>query len=257
MTDMEALEALVGEWTSEVVMEGIDGTVRGAMSVEWPEGGGYLIQRSTADDPRFPRTVAVIGPDRSGEMIVQHYSTPAGWPASTRSRRARSAYAERDDEDFAQRYTGRFSDDGSAIEGAWEAGGGRHLGARLRHHVPEEAPATEGARNVSVLLHGGERLTHLGQAGAQLRVADLDRPHRVLQLAQPLVGVRDRVGGVLDELARLRGGVRGPPRREGAGLEPVALREARVRAPRAPERPLHGPEQLLLEPVGVPSSSRS
>jgi len=25
-----------------------------------------------------------------------------------------------DDEDFAQRYTGRFSEDGAAIEGAWE-----------------------------------------------------------------------------------------------------------------------------------------
>jgi len=26
----------------------------------------------------------------------------------------------RDDEDMAQRFTGRFSDDGTAIEGAWE-----------------------------------------------------------------------------------------------------------------------------------------
>ena len=121
MTDMEVLEALVGEWTSEVVMEGIDGTVRGAMSVEWLEGGGYLIQRSTADDPRFPRTVAVIGPDRSGEMIVQHYFDSRGVARIYEIKLEHGVLElSRDDEDFAQRYRGRFSDDGSAIEGAWE-----------------------------------------------------------------------------------------------------------------------------------------
>ena len=105
MTDMEALEALVGEWTSEVVMEGIDGTVRGAMSVEWLEGGGYLIQRS----------------DRSGERIVQHYFDSRGVARIYEIALEHGVLTlERDDEDFAQRYTGRFSDDGSAIEGAWE-----------------------------------------------------------------------------------------------------------------------------------------
>ena len=121
MTDMEALEALVGEWTTEAVMEGIDGPVRGEMSVAWLEGGGYLIQRTTSDDPRFPRTVAVIGPDRSGEMIVQHYFDSRGVARIYEISLEHGVLTlSRDDEDFAQRYTGRFSDDGSAIEGAWD-----------------------------------------------------------------------------------------------------------------------------------------
>jgi hypothetical protein len=121
MTDMEALEALVGEWTTEAVMEGIDGPVRGEMSVAWLEGGGYLIQRTTSDDPRFPRTVTVIGPDRSGEMIVQHYFDSRGVARIYEISLEHGVLTlSRDDEDFAQRYAGRFSDDGSAIEGAWE-----------------------------------------------------------------------------------------------------------------------------------------
>ena len=78
MTDMEALEALVGEWTIEVVMPGSEDVLPGAMSVEWLDGGGYLVQRTTMEDPRFPRTIAAIGPDRSGEMIVQHYFDSRG-----------------------------------------------------------------------------------------------------------------------------------------------------------------------------------
>jgi len=121
MTDMESLEALVGEWTVEVVMPGGDDVLPGEMSVEWLEGGGYLIQRSTMEDPRFPRAVTVIGPDRSGEMIVQHYFDSRG-VARVYEITLENGVLElsRDDEDFAQRFTGRFTDDGSAIEGAWE-----------------------------------------------------------------------------------------------------------------------------------------
>ena len=121
MTDLEVLEALVGEWTMEVVMPGSEDVLPGAMSVEWLDGGGYLIQRTTMEDPRFPRTIAAIGPDRSGELIVQHYFDSRGvarvYEITLENATLRLS---RDDEDFAQRYTGRFSDDGSAVEGAWE-----------------------------------------------------------------------------------------------------------------------------------------
>ena len=51
---MEALEPLVGEWTAEAVMPGGDGDARGSMTVEWLEGGGYLIQRSVMEDRGLP-----------------------------------------------------------------------------------------------------------------------------------------------------------------------------------------------------------
>ena len=121
MTDMQALEALVGEWRSEVVMPGTGEVVRGEMTVEWLDGGGYLVQRSAMEDPVFPRAVTVIGPDRSRERIVQHYFDSRGiarvYDISLENGVLR---LWRDDEDFAQRFTGRFTDDGSAIEGAWE-----------------------------------------------------------------------------------------------------------------------------------------
>ena len=122
MTDMQALEPLLGDWTAEAVMPGGgDELVRGAMSVEWLDGGGYLVQRTAMENPLFPRGISVIGPDRSGERIVQHYFDSRGvariYDISLENGVLRLS---RDDEDFAQRFTGRFSDDGSTIEGAWE-----------------------------------------------------------------------------------------------------------------------------------------
>jgi hypothetical protein len=118
---MQALEPLLGEWTAEAVMPGSDDVVGGAMSVEWLEGGGYLIQRATMEDARFPRGVTVIGPDRSGEKIVQHYFDSRG-VARIYDIALENGVLRlwRDDEDVAQRFTGRFSDDGGTIEGAWE-----------------------------------------------------------------------------------------------------------------------------------------
>jgi hypothetical protein len=120
MTDLDALEVLVGEWTAEAVDPGSGESIRGAMTVEWLEGGGYLVQRTTMENPVFPRTLAMIGPDRTGR-IVQHYFDSRGvariYDVSLEDG---VLTLSRDDEDMAQRFTGRFSDDGTAIEGAWE-----------------------------------------------------------------------------------------------------------------------------------------
>ena len=120
MTDLAALEVLVGEWTAEAVDPRSGEPIRGTMTVEWLEGGGYLVQRTTLENPVFPRTLAMIGPDRAGR-IVQHYFDSRGvariYDVSLEDG---VLTLSRDDEDMAQRFTGRFSDDGTAIEGAWE-----------------------------------------------------------------------------------------------------------------------------------------
>jgi hypothetical protein len=121
MIDLEAFEPLLGEWTAEAVMPGSDDVLPGSVSFEWLEGGGYLIQRSRMEDPMFPRGISVIGPDRSGEKIVQHYFDSRGVARIYEiSLEAGVLRIWRDDADFAQRYTGRFTDDGSAIEGTFE-----------------------------------------------------------------------------------------------------------------------------------------
>ena len=100
MTDMEGLEPLLGEWTAEVRHPDI-GVVHGEMSIEWLDGGGYLVQRSAMEDQRFPRGLILIGPTEDGDRIVQHYFD---------SRGVARVY------EISLRSTGTFSDDGSQIE---------------------------------------------------------------------------------------------------------------------------------------------
>ena len=123
MTDLAALEVLVGKWTAEAVDPRSGEPIRGTMTVEWLEGGGYLVQRTTLENPVFPRTLSMFGPDRAGR-IVQHYFDSRGvariYDVSLEDG---VLTLSRDDEDMAQRYTGRLSGDGSAIEGAWERTG--------------------------------------------------------------------------------------------------------------------------------------
>lgn len=119
---IEELRPLVGEWATEVVFPGHDGPIAGRTTFERLEGGGYLIQRATMEDPRFPRGVMVIGPAAGGGRIVQHYFDSRGvarvYEISLEDGVLR---LWRDDPaDFSQRYTGALSAAGATIRGAWE-----------------------------------------------------------------------------------------------------------------------------------------
>ena len=118
---LEALHPLVGEWTTEARLPGHEAAVAGRTTFEWLEGGGYLIQRTTAENPAFPRCVMVIGPDAGGERVVQHYFDSRGvarvYDISLEDGVLR---LWRDGPDFAQRYSGRLSADGRTVQGAWE-----------------------------------------------------------------------------------------------------------------------------------------
>jgi hypothetical protein len=119
--EMQAFQPLVGEWAIEIDFPGHDGVIGGRTTFEWLEGGGYLIQRSVVDDPRFPRGVMVFGPDVGGERIVQHYFDSRGiariYDVSFEDGVLR---LWRDDDDFAQRYAGRLSADGRTVDGTFE-----------------------------------------------------------------------------------------------------------------------------------------
>ena len=116
MTDMEGLEPLLGEWTAEVRHPDI-GVVHGEMSIEWLDGGGYLVQRSAMEDQRFPRGLILIGPTEDGDRIVQHYFDSRGVARVYEISLENGVWRTwRDDPEFSQRSTGTFSDDGSQIE---------------------------------------------------------------------------------------------------------------------------------------------
>src|SRR5919197_766731 len=59
---LEALNALVGSWTTEATHPAFPGTiVRGRSEFEWLEGEKFLIFRSRTDHPDFPDAISVIG----------------------------------------------------------------------------------------------------------------------------------------------------------------------------------------------------
>jgi hypothetical protein len=119
--DLTSLEPLVGEWTQTARWP--DGSeARGRVTFAWLEGGGYLIQHSVMDDP-VPNSIAVIGPDLSGERLVQHYFDSRGVARVYDLSLADGVLTiERSgaDQDFAQRLTGTFSADGRTITATLE-----------------------------------------------------------------------------------------------------------------------------------------
>ena len=106
-------------------------------------------------------------------------------------------------------------------------------------------------KRTAPLAHVGEQRADLGEPGAQLGVADLDRAHRVLELHERLVGLGHGLHRALDESAHPLRRQPGRRRLERPAGEPVALGEAGVRAPRAAVRELDRPEELLLQPVAA------
>lgn len=123
---LNAFEVLIGTWDTEGKHRLVDEVVHGTTTFEWLEGGGYLIQRARTDETGPPQGVMVIGPDVEGERIVQHYFDSRGVVRVYRMtfRDGLWTLARETPDftplDFAQRYTGSFSEDGRSITGRWE-----------------------------------------------------------------------------------------------------------------------------------------
>jgi hypothetical protein len=127
-TAMQALEPFVGEWSIQVPFGDTPSADAGArVTFEWLPGKRFLVERWTIPAPEAPDGIAIIGPDpeREGDYL-QHYFDTRGVARVYRMRFRDGVWSmERDTADFspldfAQRYTGTFSDDGRSITGAWE-----------------------------------------------------------------------------------------------------------------------------------------
>jgi hypothetical protein len=115
--ELEKLEALVGEWTTEATHPALPGTVvHGRAVAEWMEGGQFLILRSQADHPEFPDAITIIGAPTE-ELSMYYFD----------SRGIHRVYAMslddgiwrfwRDAPGFSQRFAGTFGDGGDTISG--------------------------------------------------------------------------------------------------------------------------------------------
>jgi ketosteroid isomerase-like protein len=109
------LEPLIGRWRIGVPGAG------GDVEFEWLGEKAFVVQRWQSEPPEYPDGIALIAPADDGDGFVQHYFDTRGvarrYAMSLRDGEWRLS---RDDPDFAQRFVGRFSADGSTIDGAWE-----------------------------------------------------------------------------------------------------------------------------------------
>jgi hypothetical protein len=129
---IERLEPFIGQWSMEAVFpstspaagihaEGVARTV-----FEYLAGRKFVIQRWEVPHPDAPDGIAIVGWDNSRDSLVEHYFDSRGvarlYEMSFNDglwRLSRTA-ADFSPLDFAQRYTGTISEDGSTIRGRWE-----------------------------------------------------------------------------------------------------------------------------------------
>ena len=113
-----ALSALVGEWVL-----GDPSAPVGRTSFSWLEGQRFLVQRWTVEIPGAPDGIAIIGIDATSGELVQHYFDSRGVARVYQMTLEDHVWTLwRSDPDFAQRFTGTISTDGSSIMGSWETG---------------------------------------------------------------------------------------------------------------------------------------
>lgn len=114
---LEALAALVGEWTVVAPRFGGD---PGRVVFEWLEGHAYLRQRSTVPDPA-PASTWLIGADDAEDSCFALYHDSRDVRRVYRMRLADGVWRVwRDAPGFNQRFVGTLSEDGGTIRGAWE-----------------------------------------------------------------------------------------------------------------------------------------
>jgi hypothetical protein len=119
---LDRLSAFVGEWRLEASFATANGAGRAVF--EWLLGGRFLIER--AEVPGAPDSIAIVGPNSDG-AYTQHYFDSRGLArvyAMTFSDGVWTLLRNAADFtplDFAQRFTGAFSEDRRTIRGRWES----------------------------------------------------------------------------------------------------------------------------------------
>ena len=123
---VQPLAALVGEWETEATHPAVPGTVvAGRVTVEWLEGGRFLIHRARMEHPDFPDSISVIGA-MGGGLAFQYFDSRGVHRVYGMSLDGDVWRLWRADPEFRQRFSGRFLDGGATLAGRWELarGGG-------------------------------------------------------------------------------------------------------------------------------------
>ncbi len=122
---LERLGILVGEWNVEMASMSFhpdpSAVVHWRASIEWFEGGMFLVQREEEISPEYPHGTWIIGPDdASGTYCVLHYDSRGVSRIYQMSLSNEVWKVWRDFPGFSQRFSGTFSGDGNTITASWE-----------------------------------------------------------------------------------------------------------------------------------------
>jgi len=119
---LKKLEPLVGEWRlTATPPDGPPWPSEGRAIFEWHESGAHLVERTTVDIPGVPDGVSIIGCDAANGTYYQLYSDDRGVCRVYEMSIGDGEWKLwRDGAPFAQRFTGRFDEDGRTIVGRWD-----------------------------------------------------------------------------------------------------------------------------------------
>ena len=116
---LEPFDALIGTWATEATHPLFDAVVPGSSTLQWFDGGHWLVWRSHNDHELFPDAISIIGAPETGDGLVMEYFD---------SRGVRRTYGVslddgvlriwRDAPGFDQRFSATLGRDG--FEGRWE-----------------------------------------------------------------------------------------------------------------------------------------
>jgi hypothetical protein len=122
------LAPFIGTWTADARFpDRPEDVVTGTLVYEWGPGEAFLIQRSAVVPPGFPDAITIVGVDASRDAYLQHYFDSRGVARVYQMGFENGEWslirtaADFTPLEFAQRYTGRFSDDLGSIRGTWES----------------------------------------------------------------------------------------------------------------------------------------
>jgi hypothetical protein len=122
---LERLDVLVGDWNIEITSTSFDpdpsAVVHGRASFHWLEDRAFLRERFEIEDSKFPRGIAIIGPDDSADTYCILYFDSRGvsriYPVSLQDNAWKMW---RDFPGFSQRFIGIFEDNRNRISARWE-----------------------------------------------------------------------------------------------------------------------------------------
>ena len=122
---LERLDVLVGDWDTKITSMSFDpdpsAVIHGRTLFRWLEAGAFLLERSEVADSKFPRAIAIIGPDDSADTYCMLYFDSRGVSRIYQMSFQGNAWKMwRNFPGFSQRFIGKFEDNDIRITARWE-----------------------------------------------------------------------------------------------------------------------------------------